>query len=102
MLLGSPEDRRDFGITEFTVTFEVDEGTTSPNNDVPVPVPVRDDEFDEADEEVFIIILSVNNGTNTEGIMIMRDAALCRIGDNDSKFCLDIISSLQGIMLYRV
>ncbi len=65
------------------LTFPADElGTLE--NDVNVPVFIIDDFIDEADEEVFIIVLTVDERSfNAETTKLGRETSLCRIQDND-------------------
>ena len=49
---------------------------------------VFDDDFDEADEEVFIIVLTVDNSSlvaDTNTARLQRQTSLCIILDNDGK-----------------
>ncbi len=66
------------------MTFEPDE-IGSQVNDAPVPVPITDDLINEAQEEVFLVHLTIGDSINAEGIRITRDVSLCRITDDDGK-----------------
>ncbi len=88
-----PEDRRDFSPDVIPVIFEADESGTQ-RNDVLVPVRVFDDNFDEADEEVFIIVLTVDISrlvADTNTARLQRQTSLCIIQDNDGKASLVIV-----------
>ncbi len=55
---------------------------------------VFDDKFDEADEEVFIIVLTVDNSSlvaDTSTARLQRQTSLCIIQDNDGKASLVIV-----------
>ena len=65
-----------------TVTFQADEFGTQ-INDVPSPVVIFDDEINEAPEEVFIVVLTLEDSTNPDGVAITRNTSLCVIMDND-------------------
>ena len=82
-----PPDREDFSLDVVMVTFPADEfgGQT---NDVDAPVVIVDDEINEALEEVFIMVLTLENATNPDGIVITRAASLGRIIDNDGEYRL--------------
>ncbi len=66
-----------------TVVFEADEFGDQVN-DVPVPVPITDDAIDEAQEEVFVIDLTLQSSINSQ-ISIGRRSSLCRINDDDGE-----------------
>ncbi len=65
------------------VRFEADEFGDQVD-DVPAPVPIFDDLINEAQEEVFIIDLTLNSSFN-DNIEISRQSSLGRIFDNDGK-----------------
>ena len=93
-LTAVPEDRRDFSPDVVPVIFEADE-SGSQKNDILVPVRVFDDIFDEADEEVFIIVLTVDNSSlvaDTNTARLQRQTSLCIIQDNDGKSSSVIVS----------
>ncbi len=71
--------------------FEADELGTR-RNDIEVSFLIRDDKVDEADEEVFIVVLSVDESSLiAQTTLLGRKAALCRIQDNDGKkFCTNV------------
>ncbi len=65
------------------MTFQPDE--LGPEiNDVPAPIEIFDDDIDEAQEEVFVIDLTLNSSIN-KNIQIDRRSSLCIISDNDGK-----------------
>ncbi len=65
------------------VRFEADE-IGEQIDDEPAPVPIFDDLIDEAQEEVFIIDLTLDSSIN-DRIEISRRSSLSRINDNDGK-----------------
>ncbi len=65
--------------------FPADEGQ-NPRTDFDVPIPVFDDNVDEADDQFFIVHLVVVNATNRNLIVIERAASNCIIVDNDRKY----------------
>ena len=67
-----------------TVIFEPDEFGDA-INDVSVPVPIVDDEIDEAQEEVFVVDLTLSSSINNQ-ITISRRSSLCRINDDDGEY----------------
>lgn len=67
-----------------TRTFPADE-IGAMMNDVPAPVVIIDDAINEADEELFIVSLSLVSSVNPLGTEITRDVSLCRINDNDGE-----------------
>ena len=79
-LLTAPE-RQDFSSDMIIVRFEADEIGEQIDN-VPASVPIFDDLIDEAQEEVFIIDLTLNSSVN-DNINITRRSSLSRIMDND-------------------
>lgn len=46
-----------------TATFEADENLPQPVNDATAPIPVVDDEINEDNEEIFIVVLTVESAT---------------------------------------
>ncbi len=77
-------ERQDFNNSVITVIFEADEFGNQVN-DVPVPVPIADDEIDEAQEEVFVIDLTLQSSINSQ-ISIARRSSLARINDDDGEY----------------
>ncbi len=81
IIFPSASERQDFNASVLTVTFQADE--IGPQiSDVPVPVGIFDDDIDEAQEEVFIIDLTLESSIN-DRIEIVRRSSLSRINDND-------------------
>ncbi len=80
-----PEDRRDFSSEVVTMTFPADEFGQQ-MNDVPAPVPIINDAINEAQEELFVISLGLENAINPAGTEITRSVSLCRISDNDGQY----------------
>ena len=80
-----PPDREDFSSNVIVVTFQADEFGTQ-INDVPAPVVIIDDEINEALEEVFIVVLTLENSTNPDGVVISRESSPCGIIDNDGLY----------------
>ncbi len=78
-----PENRRDFEPNAISVTFEADE-FGSQKNDADVRVSIINDNIDEADEEVFVIVVSVP-GRSERGFGAL--ASLLLIQDDDG-MCL--------------
>ncbi len=74
-----PEDRRDFVPDMIAVTFEADEFGIQ-GSDIQVRVPIVDDDVDEADEEVFILVVAAP-GISVEAAG--RTSSLCIIQDDD-------------------
>ena len=69
------------------VTFPADEEGIQ-IIDVPAPVVVFDDEINEALEEIFIVVLTLDNLTNPGNVVISRASSLCRIIDNDGSYII--------------
>ena len=78
-------DTSDFDSTALTVTFLADEGVDK-RTEWPAPIPVTDDEIDEADQQFFIVRLVLADTNNPAGLLTVgRDASNCIITDNDCK-----------------
>ena len=77
-------DLGDFDATAQTIIFPADEGMT-PISDLPVSIPVTDDEVDEADDQFFIAQLVVVDAISRSHLVIARSATNCIIVDNDRK-----------------
>ena len=71
------------------VTFQADEFGHQ-INDVPTPIVIFDDEINEALEEVFIVVLTLQSSTDPGSVIITRVSSLCRIIDNDGLFALPL------------
>ena len=80
-----PPDREDFSSDVIMVTFPADEGGAQ-INDVAAPIVIFDDEINEALQEVFIVVLSLESSTNPGNVVISRASSLCRIIDNDGSY----------------
>ena len=78
-------DENDFDNTVITATFAADAGG-NPTTDLNVPIPVFDDDIDEADDQIFIAQLVVVSAVNRGLITIERDASNCIIVDNDREY----------------
>ena len=63
--------------------FPADENLIMNIADVEEFIPIVDDEIDEAQEQVFIILLEVLDAVNFDLITITRSTSLGRIVDND-------------------
>ena len=74
-------DYEDFDNTVIFFIFPVDEGL----NHVELTIPIVDDDIDEADEQVFIILLEVIYATNVDKVNIFQGTSIGRIRDNESK-----------------
>ena len=72
------------------VTFPADE--IGPQiNDVAASIVILDDEFNEALQEVFIVVLSLESSTKPGNVVISRASSLCRIIDNDGSYIAAVI-----------
>ena len=85
-------ERQDFNDSVITVVFEADEFGDQVN-DVPVPVPITDDAIDEAQEEVFVIDLTLQSSINSQ-ISIGRRSSLGRINDDDGEYFKPCVSRI--------
>ena len=77
-------DGMDFNNATITATFQADEGGNA-ITDLPVPIPIFDDDIDEAIDQFFIAHLVVVSAVNPALITLDRIASRCRIIDNDSE-----------------
>ena len=85
-----PPDREDFFSDVIMVTFPADE--IGPQiNDVAASIVIFDDEINEALQEVFIVVLSLESSTNPGIVVISRASSLCRIIDNDGSYTAAVI-----------
>ena len=94
-------DRNDFDNTVITATFEADAGG-NPQTDLNVPIPVFDDDIDEAIDQIFIAQLVVVTAVNRGLIIIVRPISNCIIVDNDRELLkcspsLTIFSNLSTL-----
>ena len=78
-------DGRDFDNSTITATFPADEGGNA-TTDLVVPIPVFDDDVDEANNQYFIIKLVVVNAINTNLTTLTQEASRCIIIDNDCEY----------------
>ena len=92
-------DREDFSSDVITVTFPADE-TGTQINDMPAPIVIFEDEINEALEEVFIVVLTLQSSTDPGSVIITRVSSLCRIIDNDSSCVLKKLFKIKT--LYRI
>ena len=76
-------DLNDFSNAAINITFYPD--VDSRLNELEVPIPIFDDDVDEADEQIFVVELRLVSAVNADAISISRETSLCRIVDNDSK-----------------
>ena len=80
-------DERDFDASVLIVRFPADEN--NPISEIDVPVPIIDDDVDEAESQFFYAELEVvANATNLDLVDIENrnfDVALCNIRDDDGK-----------------
>ena len=72
----------DFNTSTITAMFQADEGG-NPIIDLPVPIPVFDDDVDEAKVQFFIAYFEVVSAVNPARIILNQRASRCRIIDND-------------------
>ena len=77
-------ERQDFNNSVITVIFEADEFGNQVN-DVLVPVPITDDDIDEAQDEMFVIDLTLQSSINSQ-ISIDCRSSLARINDDDGEY----------------
>ena len=85
-----PPDREDFSSDVIMVTFPADE--IGPQiNDVAASIVIFDDEINEALQEVFVVVLSLESSTNPGNVVISRASSLCRIIDNDGSYIAAVI-----------
>ena len=69
-------------MTPVIVTWLADERSDS-QIELLVPIPVTDDEINEADSQFFVVQLTLAEAVDT--VTISRSSSICRILDNDSK-----------------
>ena len=74
----------DFNNSAIVVTFQADE-TGQHMDDVDTPVPIVDDDINEADEQIFVVTVEVVNATDMFRITLEREDSLCRIRDDDGE-----------------
>ena len=71
------------------VTFQADKFGRQ-INDMAAPIVIFDDEINEALEEVFIVVLTLESSTDPGSVIITRVSSVCRIIDNDGLFVLPL------------
>ena len=66
--------------------FEPDEDALVPVNEMSAPIPIVDDDINEATEQVFIVELRFISSLDPATVdLTVRPSSLCRIIDNDRK-----------------
>ncbi len=93
----SASERQDFNSSVLTVIFQADEIGLQ-ISDILVPVGIFDDDIDEAQEEVFIIDLTLQSSINNS-LEIARRSSLCRINDDDGKYIISIIYTRMRVRI---
>ena len=83
LLIISSTGEDDFNSTSFEVTFPADEGLRL--YDVHAPIPIFDDEIDEAVTQLFVARLEVLDAVNFDLITTSRTVSMCRIIDDDGQ-----------------
>ncbi len=69
------------------MTFSASNSASAVN--IPVSIPVNDDNINEGGE-VFVVFVELVDAVDDSRVgFSVRDATLCRIGDNDSESMLD-------------
>ena len=77
-------DTNDFDTATIRITFEPDEDED--DNERDAPIPITNDDVNEAIEQVFVVHLILVNSSNPGSIdLTARSTSLCRIIDDDSK-----------------
>ena len=78
-------DDRDFDASVLVVMFPADEN--SPMSEIDVPIPIFDDDVDEAESQFFYAVFEILNVTNPDLVDIEAtlNVTMCTIRDNDSK-----------------
>ncbi len=78
-------DANDFNSATITdIVFNADKGEDLQAS-LLVPIPITDDDIDEADNQFFIVQLVLNDATDRELIPVARSTSRCVIVDNDCK-----------------
>ena len=78
-------DTNDFDSKALTVTFLADEGMERIMK-WPAPIPVTDDEIEEADQQFFIVqLVLAHTDSPFQSLTIGRDTSNCIITDSDCK-----------------
>ncbi len=82
-----PFTAKDFNTSTQDVTFQASNSASAVN--IPISIPINDDNINEGNE-VFIVFVELVDAVDDSRVgFSVRDAILCRIGDNDSKSMLD-------------
>ena len=81
-------DLNDFDSSPRTITFPADVGMDTVT-DLSVPIPVTDDDVDEADDQFFIAQLVVVDAISRSHLVIARSNTNCIIVDNDRKLQIE-------------
>ena len=82
-------DENDFNSTVLVVMFPADENSPRPISEIDVPIPIFDDDVDEAESQFFYTIFEVLNATNPDLVQLREQnftVAMCSIRDNDSEY----------------
>ena len=66
------------------VDFPADE-FGPPVNDVHTSIVLVDDNMEEAVEELFVVVLTLENAVHPDNAVITRSLSICRIIDNDGR-----------------
>ncbi len=85
IILSLIKDLNDFDPTVLTMTFPADEAPSETIFDLDVPIVIRDDDIDEAEQD-FIVYFEVIDSINGNLILSERKAAVCRIADDDREY----------------
>ena len=93
-------DDEDFNSTAFTIVFPADEDAPSLTRSLNAPIPIVDDDINEADEQYFFAKLEGFDGVNLDSVIIERDFAMVVIGDNDGML-QDTVHSALTVTLYN-
>jgi len=81
-----PEEDRDFSTDPVNITFNADEGSAQAERSI--FIPIVSDGVDEANVEIFIVLLTIVEASNATGVNVSQPArisSLCRIVDVDGK-----------------
>ena len=78
-------DNQDLNITTFNVIFPADEDEASPITGVNAPIPILDDDINEAVEQYFIVQLIIASAVDPDTLNIGCDVATCIIQDDDGE-----------------
>ena len=93
-------EEADFDGTVIEITYPADEGLAQPITNVRASIPVVDDTVDEAEVQQFIAYLEIANATNLGGVdNSVRNTTICRIEDDDCKYCIIIFRKCRNNFL---